>query len=79
MAKKKNYNKPKAQKKQLPAVRGNKRQQKKREKQIALQLAAKKGITEKDLKKGNVSRETFNKIVTQEKKKEQAKAARTSA
>lgn len=77
MAKKKN--KTTAQKRALPAVRGNKRQRKKQEKQQALILAAKQGITEKDIKRGHVSHETLNKIVTQEKKKEQAKQARSSA
>lgn len=79
MAKKNNSTKPKkAQKKTQPGFTGNKRVRAKKQKKYELALAAKKGITEKDLRKGNVSRETFNEIVTQEKAKEQAKAAKAA-
>ena len=80
MAKKKNYKpKAKAQNQIRQPKKPNKRIKKKYEKKEALRLAAKQGVTEKAVKRGYVSRQDFNLIVTREKRKEQAISARRAA
>ena len=65
MSKKKNKNPT------FPGLKGNKRQRKKKLKQEQLRLAGKVGISEKQVKSGQVSKDDFIQIVTREARKEQ--------